>query len=325
MHDVLCLGSATMDVFVETEKNTMASECSQDVCQQFITYKSGEKLLIHELHFEVGGGGTNTAVCFAKLGLATGYIGNIGEDLNGDEVLKVLKREKVDFLGTRSPDLTNYSIILESTLIKDRTILVYKGASEHLHLRQLPSFAAKWIYMASLAGESFETAQRIVENSKKEGSRIAFNPSNYQIENHKDEVLAIAAHADVLVLNREEAALLAGDGSDQEVLDRIRTFGPHTVVITMGRKGVVASDGQRYYLAEPTPNLPVKETTGAGDCFASTFVAALMYGKTVEEALRWGLVNVENHIQHVGAKAGFLTKSELQFAVLQDSRIIHVS
>ena len=325
MHDVICLGSATMDVFVETEKNTMASECSQDTCQNFITYRSGEKLLIKELHFEVGGGGTNTAVCFAKLSLKAGYVGNIGSDLNGEQVLTKLKEEKVDFLGTRSDDLTNYSIILESTLIKDRTILVYKGASEHLHLRQLPSFASKWVYISSLAGESFETAHRILENCRKDGSKIAFNPSNYQIEQHKDQVLLMAAQTEVLILNREEASLLAGEGTEQQLLERLRALGPHIVVVTMGSRGVIASDGERYYLAQPKPNLPVRETTGAGDCFASTFVAALIYGKNVDEAIRWGLVNVENHIQHVGAKAGLLTKSELQFAVLQDNRTIHVS
>ncbi len=322
MHDVVTLGSATLDVFLETEKNTAVMQPIDGRDQPFITYRSGEKILIRHLQFEVGGGGTNTAVCFAKLGLQTAYLGNVGNDRNGDSVLANLRDAHVDFIGTRSDDLTNYSVVLESTLLKDRTILVYKGASEHLLYSAAPSAMCKLLYVSSLAGESFRTALRLMEKLHREGTKIAVNPSNYQIENNKADVLSMLALADIVVLNFEEATALVGTGSERELLERLHNLGPTIAVITNGKKGVAASDRTTFCRANPAANIAVKETTGAGDCFASTFVAALLYGQALEDAIRWGLCNVENHIQHIGAKAGLLTKGELQFAVLNDAREI---
>jgi ribokinase len=325
MHDVICLGSAAMDVFVETEKSSATTQYAEGRAEKYIAYRSGEKILVTNLHFETGGGGTNTAVCLARLGLQTAYVGNIGDDLNGKSILEKLKHEGVDFLGTKSEDLTNYSIILDSTLLQDRTILVYKGASERLLFQKLPALASKWIYISSLSGESFRTAKRLIEKMRPEGTKVAFNPSNYQIEHNKDEVLQVISNSEVAVMNREEAALLVGDGHEEEMLVRIRNLGPSVAIITMGNQGITASDGKHIYRASPRSNIPVRETTGAGDCFASTFVAATIIGKDMEEALRWALVNVENHIQHIGAKSGLLTRSEINYVLVNDNRAILIS
>jgi ribokinase len=60
----------------------------------------------------------------------------------------------------------------------------------------------------------------------------------------------------------------------------------------------------------PDPAPPV-DRTGAGDAFASTFVAALAKGLSLEDALRWGPVNSMSVVQKVGAQAGLLTEKEL--------------
>ena len=324
MHDIVTMGSATVDAFIETEKNTASMELVEGKEQPFITYRSGEKILIKHLQFEVGGGGTNTAAVFAKLGFRTAYLGNIGMDLNGTRVLASLKEHGVDFIGSQTEDLTNYSIVLESSLLQDRTILVYKGASERLLYSKVPGDIFSWLYISSLSGESFRTSQRLAQERKSTGTKIAFNPSNYQIEHNKDDVLAILKLADVVVMNREEAVLLVGEGTEKEMLLRIRALGPSIAAITIGSKGCVIDDGVQCIRAYPLQNIPVRDTTGAGDCFAATLVGALAYQKPVDEALRWALANVESHIQHVGAKAGIMTKAELQFASLRDSRPIMI-
>jgi ribokinase len=323
MYDIITLGSATMDVFIETEKNTATMVQVDGKDQPFITYHSGEKILIKHLQFEVGGGGTNTAVCFSKLGLRTAYLGNVGTDTNGQQVISKLKEEKVDFIGTQTSDLTNYSIVLESTLLHDRTILVYKGASENLSQYKVPSLPCSWLYVSSLAGESFTAANVAIDRAKKDGAKVAFNPSNYQIEHNKDDVLSMLKKSDVVIMNKDEATILVGDAQEAGLAKKVRELGPGIVAVTLGSQGVIVTDGTSTFRAYPTPNIAVKDTTGAGDCFASSFVAALAYGKNIDEAMRWGLLNVERHIQHVGAKAGLMTKSELQFAVLEDTRPIY--
>ena len=60
----------------------------------------------------------------------------------------------------------------------------------------------------------------------------------------------------------------------------------------------------------PDPAPPV-ERTGAGDAFASTFVAALAKGNTLEGALQWAPINSMNVVQHVGAQNGLMEETKL--------------
>jgi ribokinase len=61
----------------------------------------------------------------------------------------------------------------------------------------------------------------------------------------------------------------------------------------------------------PDPKAPY-DRTGAGDAFASTFVAGLAKGMTLEEALRWAPINSMSVVQKVGAQAGLLTEEEMK-------------
>ena len=71
MYDIITVGGSTVDVFVKTSmKNVkIANLPEHDVC-----YPVGSKILIDDLHFDTGGGGTNTAVAFARLGFRTGWL-----------------------------------------------------------------------------------------------------------------------------------------------------------------------------------------------------------------------------------------------------------
>ena len=88
--DVVSFGSAVVDAFVSTKQSGKKIE-----------YKTGAKILVDDLRFDVGGGATNSAVAFSRLGLRTGCVCNVGDDNNGDDVLRMLKKERVKFLGKR--------------------------------------------------------------------------------------------------------------------------------------------------------------------------------------------------------------------------------
>ena len=61
----------------------------------------------------------------------------------------------------------------------------------------------------------------------------------------------------------------------------------------------------------PDPGPPV-DRTGAGDAFASTFVAALAKGNTIEGALQWAPINSMSVVQKLGAQAGLLSEEQLE-------------
>jgi ribokinase len=104
--DVITFGSAIVDMFVDTDVSEK---------KNMISYPVGSKILINNLRFDIGGGGTNTAVAFARLGLKTGYIGKIGDGDGGKKILEMLKAEKIKFLGKQEKGSSGgYSIILDS-------------------------------------------------------------------------------------------------------------------------------------------------------------------------------------------------------------------
>jgi sugar/nucleoside kinase (ribokinase family) len=121
----------------------------------------------------------------------------------------------------------------------------------------------------------------------------------------------ILRHTEVIFVNREEAETLVGDSVDiPGLLYRLHELGPHIAVITDGKNGAYASNSVNvYYL----PIFPAKfvEATGAGDAFATGFVAALFHGKTVPEAMRWGTANSASVIGKIGPQEGLLTIPEL--------------
>ncbi len=286
--NVVTFGSAVIDVFV----NTNVAEK-----KGFIEYKVGDKILIKELRFDVGGGGTNTAVAFSRLGLKTGWIGELGDDENGRKVLKMLKKEKVKFLGKiEKNELTGCSIILDSSG-GDRTILTYKGANDEISLSDIKKFKTKWLYLCSSLGKSLQTQKKLAKLLKKRGTKIAFNPSSYLIK--KENLASLLKLTDILILNREEAQMLTKKKNN--LLEELHKLTKGIVVITDKNRLISCYDGRKKYFLKPH-KIKVVERTGAGDAFASGFVAGQIAGKPIKYSLRLGLAESESVIKHFGAK-----------------------
>jgi ribokinase len=120
---------------------------------------------------------------------------------------------------------------------------------------------------------------------------------------------------DVLFVNREEAEVLTGGkGNTIETLhNKLQCLGPKLTVITEGDKGSSASDGtvvEKMGIEKDTR--PIIDKTGAGDAYASGFLAALFHKKSLHEAMRWGTVNSSSVIRVVGATNGTKSKQELE-------------
>ncbi len=211
-YDVITIGSATVDVFAKANSETISFN-SKDGEAEFIAFPLGDKILIDELEFLVGGGGTNTATAFSRLGFRTAYIGKIGSRANGQRVKKLLSEEGISFLGSTN-GRTGYSIILDS-IDDDRTILTFKGSNNDLELKDITKkeLKTKWFYASSMMGESLKTLNELVDKLKEEGVSIAFNPSSYLIKENKDYVINIISKSKVVVMNLEEAQLLFGENN----------------------------------------------------------------------------------------------------------------
>ena len=116
MFDVITIGSATMDVFVECEDANIVSVRKKDSSTEFMSYPYGSKLEISDFDSQVGGGGVNTAVNFANLGFKTSAIFKIGDDIYSKGILKSFEDKNVDLSNIiqNKKVSTGFSIILTS-------------------------------------------------------------------------------------------------------------------------------------------------------------------------------------------------------------------
>ncbi len=303
-YDIITVGSAVMDVFLDTDVH----EHGKEIC-----YPIGAKIKVKNLKFSTGGGGTNTAVAFSKLGLKTGYVGKLGKDENAEVILKELKKNKIDFLGVvdkKWEEHTGYSVILDSKE-HDRTILTYKGINDKLKFSELSKeiFNTKWLYLSSADGDFLKTQEEIVEKAVKKGIKIAYNTSLYQVKEDSLKLKRILKNVNIFVLNKEEAEALVG--SEGNLLEKIRRLGPGIVCVTDGAKGSEVYDGEKVYQTK-AHKVKVNEATGAGDAYASGFVFGMIKFRDVEKSARIGTLNAENVIQHKGAKVGLMTIKEIK-------------
>ncbi len=297
-YDIITVGSAVIDTFIELD----IAEKNKQIC-----VPTGAKILVKKMMHSTGGGGTNTAVSFSKMGLKTGFIGKIGTDINSEIILQELKKEKVSFLGKRCNEPTGSSIILDAKE-RNRTVLNFRGANSLLEEKEirLDKLKTEWFYFASMTEDSLKVEEKMFEFASKKGIKTAFNPSSYLILKNKKRVISLLKNLYVLILNDEEATDLVGDG---DLLKKIHKLGPKIVCITYGKKGNIVSNEEKVHASIPN-NIKIVERTGAGDAFASGFVSGFIKFGEIEKAIKVGSVNAESTIQKIGAKNGLLTWNE---------------
>jgi len=121
------------------------------------------------MYFSFGGGGLNTATTFQRQGLKVAYCGSVGDDIPGKEVILYLKENGINYsLVKKALKPTNNSVILHIPG-EDRTILVYRGASEMLKLSEADwkKMKSKWFYLAPLSGKLNVLTEELVYFAQK--------------------------------------------------------------------------------------------------------------------------------------------------------------
>lgn len=307
--DVITVGDIVTDAFIKLLDDQAVTYKNDD--GNWIAMKFGTKVPFDHVEvLEAVGNASNAAVAFARLGLKTAFITNVGGDQAGRDMINSLHKEGVDyrFVRVNPGKKSNYHYVL---WYKDeRTILIkheeYKYDWPHLRASEIP----KWLYFSSISEHALEYHDDIADWLEKHDQvKFAFQPGTFQMKAGVERLKRLYQRCDVLILNREEAVMVTGGDYDNvhDLLNRMHGIGAKIAVITDGPAGAYASDGQKRLKMPlyPDPS-PPKERTGAGDAFASTFVAALVKGNNIEGALQWAPINSMNVVQFVGAQTGLL-------------------
>ncbi|OHA09902.1 MAG: hypothetical protein A3A44_01550 [Candidatus Sungbacteria bacterium RIFCSPLOWO2_01_FULL_60_25] len=317
--DLVSIGDTVTDAFIRLKEASVHCTIDREKCE--ICMRFADKIPYESVTIVPAvGNSANAAVVAARLGLRSALVSNVGDDYFGKECLGALSAEKVgtEFVRAHAGQKTNYHYVLWYE--DDRTILIKHEAYAYA----LPDIGSpKWIYLSSLGENSLAfhgEIERYLEAHP--DTKLAFQPGTYQMKFGKEALAGIYRRADVFICNTDEARRILGieEKDVRKLMQGLSSLGPKIVSVTDGPKGAYAYDASaegggsaRMWFMPPYPDpKPPFERTGAGDAFSATLVAALAFGKNLEEALCWAPVNSMSVVQEIGARKGLLTEAELE-------------
>lgn len=313
--DVLAVGDIVTDAFIklyDDKAHAYDNDHGKWLAMQF-----GTKIPYDHVEIlSAVGNAANAAVSFARLGLNTGFVTNVGGDEAGRQMIHTLEGESVDhrFVRVNPGKNSNYHYVLWYK--EERTILIKHEEYDYQWPAITEADMPKWIYFSSISEKAMPYHDQLADFLEANPSvKLAFQPGTFQMEAGVERLQRLYARTEVIALNREEAVYVTGGDYHNlhDLFDRLHGLGPKIVVISDGPAGAYASDGNTRLKMPIYPDpAPPKERTGAGDAFTSTFVAAIIKGHNIEGALQWAPINSMSVVQQTGAQAGLLPEAKLE-------------
>lgn len=306
MARIVSIGSALQDVYLIDHDDLAPTKIGDEAI--FGKVLVGSKVDIDKVSYEVGGGGINSAITFARHGHEAIFIGNLAKDSAGLAILKVLNKEGIDtsYVNFLERKPTGTSVILLDSKSGERTILTCRGASEqfgNFDENDLDLIQPDWLYVTTLRGD-LDTLSRFFVHAKKHKIKIMFNPGICELE-QTDTVLGLLKYVDILNVNKAEASKLVPGKVLAELLGHLSNY-VETTIITDGMMGGIATNNKETYRFGIYEDVRIKDVTGAGDAFGSGFLASVTSGHDFKSSLIFASANSTSVITKLGANKGIV-------------------
>ena len=310
MARIVSLGSALQDIYLIDHDDLVPTEIGEAAI--FGKVLVGSKVDIDRISYEVGGGGVNSAITFARHGHEVVFMGNISHDSAGAAIVRKLSDEGVDdsYINFLERKTTGTSVILLDSKSGERTILTCRGASEqfgNFSENDLDLVQPDWLYVTTLRGD-MDTLARFFKKAHEMGAKVMFNPGVKELE-QTSELTKMLKYVDVLNVNKSEAAMLVPGKTLTELVYHLQNY-VETVIITDGAMGGIAKSGEEIYRFGIYEDKKVKDATGAGDAFGSGFLARLAAGHSFKNSLVFASANSTAVVSQLGANKGILMGRE---------------
>ncbi|MGG6313164.1 sugar kinase [Paenibacillus macerans] len=271
-----------------------------------------------------GGAESNVAIGLARLGHASGWCGRLGDDPFGRRIYKAVRGEGVDMSRAQLTDEAPTGLMVRENVAGKSSVYYYRKLSAASfmrpeHLDEAYIAGAKVLHITgitpALSASCIETANAAVEMAKRNGVKVSFDPNLrlklWSVEEARKVLLPLAMKADYFLPGLDELKLLYETDSMDAITDKLREL-PAVSIIKGG-------DDCTYVLEQgkltSVPYFKVEhviDTVGAGDGFCAGFLAGVVRGYKMEEAVRLGNLIGSQVIQAVGDWEGLPSAAEIE-------------
>jgi len=279
--------------------------------------KPGETIHAKEHYSAAGGKGANQAVAAARSGCAVSFVGAVGDDAPGKEMLALLKKENINLDGVK--EVANESTGQAFITVDDsgqNSITIYSGANYAFDQDDIEQ-NSDLIAASDFVVAQFETP---IEATI-QGFKIAHQNNAKTILNPAPAITEIPAEllqvTDIIIPNETEAATITGvevvdEKSAKKAADKLHELGVSAVIITIGDKGAFYDFQDKQGLI-PAFKVKAVDTTAAGDTFIGAMTSILKPDfSNLSDAITFANKASSLTVQRYGAQPSIPTKAEIE-------------
>lgn len=312
---ILVVGSLVMDLIVSTKKFP----------------ELGETVIGTSFATAPGGKGANQAVQAARLGAEVTMVGKLGNDSNGDELIKSLTESGVNVTNIKRTDKAPTAVGNVQLQVNekgtDNRIIVVLGANFEITPDDVAFLKEDIVNydIVILQQEIPAEINRIVaEYAKAAGVPVMLNPAPYrEIEPELLKCLTYISPNETEVEQMTGVSSNSNDGL-KSCIEALRNTGVANALITLGKRGCVYSKGNDLIFSGSEDCGSVVDTTAAGDSFVAAFCVGLTSGLEVEEALKFANCTAGITVSRFGAQPSLPNLAEVKEILKQKNYNINI-
>lgn len=248
--------------------------------------KGGESLS-KKVEVKPGGAAANLAVALSRLGVPTGFIGAVGNDIFGDYLRKDLESEGVDTTMLAEKEAMSGFTVIVVTEDGERTMLGHRGANRMLEPGDIDESSIEKAEIVFISGYAFleqpqrDAALKVFGAAKRHGIPVAVDLPEVMASIGWEGIRQMVGSPDIIFVNEHECNLLLKNDETKlkDVLSEVAML-----VVKMGAKGARLHTREGTFTS-PAFKIEVVDTVGAGDAFDAGFIYALTRGLKPKECL----------------------------------------
>lgn len=293
MKPILVIGSSNTDLVANVERLPGEGETVSGTC----------------LKKSAGGKGANQAVAAARAGAKVSFAGAVGTDAFGDETVQAFEADGLDLRYLRrTSEAPSGTALISVDKNGGNQIVVVPGANGLVGKEQIDSIDFSEFGVAVFQHEiPHKSVWYGLHKAHEAGCITILNPAPAAAV--PSEILAFVNY---LIPNEHELKIISQTtGSFDQMVEQMLSKGVANLIVTLGEEGAACfnKDGMVKVSA---PEVSVKDTVGAGDCFVGVFAASLHKGYDLEKSMRYAAAAASLSVKKAGAQASYAGWSEIE-------------
>lgn len=310
---IMGMGNAVLDVLIPCKEQEIENMNLKKGIMTVVQKDKSAEILenLKAVKKTSGGSVANSIVGISELGGNAVFCGRVKEDDLGLAFIKDIEKAKVKFLCKPSKDGTpTAKCLIFITQDGERTMQTFLGASVNLsekdiiesHFKNVSMlFIEGYLWSSDSARRAIRKAVKIAKNSK---IKVIFSLSDPElVKSFRGDFLDfIKLEADIIIGNNLEFGALYNLNSDDQIQTFLIEHSNNINVVTTGKNGAFFVSNRESEKVNAIPNIPIIDTTGAGDLFAAGFINSYNNGLPLEASLKNGCELAARIIQQFGAR-----------------------